>query len=135
MAARLPTEPPARYELTPADGAADTLRLALSGSWRLGAALPTADRVAQELATRGEVRRVVFDSARLERWDSGLLTFLLKLDRLSAARQVALDPGGLPEGARRLLRLAAAVPERAGARRSAPPPARSSPGSASTPSG
>ena len=122
MAARSSTEQPARYELAPEDGAADTLRLALAGSWRLSAALPTADRVAQELATRGAVRRVVLDTARLEGWDSGLLTFLLRLDRLSAARQVALDPGGLPEGARRLLRLAAAVPERAGARRAAAAP-------------
>jgi phospholipid/cholesterol/gamma-HCH transport system permease protein len=50
-------------------------------------------------------------------WDSGLLTFLLRVDAAASAAGVAVDPGGLPEGVGRLLRLATAVPERKGARR------------------
>ena len=122
MAAALTTDPPARYELAP-DDRSGTLRLALSGSWRLRGPLPTADEVDRALAAHAAVRRVVVDGAGLTGWDSGLMTFLLKLDRLSAARQVVLDPGGLPEGALRLLRLATAVPEREGARQSAARPA------------
>ena len=62
---------------------------------------------------------MVFETTGLSSWDSGFLTFLLKLDRLSAKDGLALDHAGLPEGAKRLLRLATAVPERTGARRGA----------------
>jgi phospholipid/cholesterol/gamma-HCH transport system permease protein len=120
MTAALTTDPPARYELAPDDGSG-TLRLVLSGSWRLHGHLPAADAVDRELAARAEARRVVIDAAGLQGWDSGLMTFLLRLERLSALRQVALEPDGLPEGALRLLRLATAVPEHRDAGRDAAP--------------
>jgi phospholipid/cholesterol/gamma-HCH transport system permease protein len=47
------------------------------------------------------------------------VTFLRTLAELCGQRQIALDRAGLPEGVRRLLDLAAAVPERQGARREA----------------
>jgi phospholipid/cholesterol/gamma-HCH transport system permease protein len=118
MATALTSDPPARYELAPDDGSG-TLRLVLSGGWILRSGMPAAEEVDRALAAHAPARRVMVDAAGLEGWDSGLMTFLLRLERLSAARQVTLDLGGLPEGASRLLRLAAAVPERPGARQSA----------------
>lgn len=82
-------------------------------------ALPSAADVRAELQRRQGVRRLRFDTADLGAWDSGLLTFLRRLDEFIAGAAIEADPSGLPEGVRRLLRLAAAVPERAGARRSA----------------
>ena len=89
----------------------------LTGDWRLHGGMPPADRIYEELTAQAPAPRVAFDTTRLGAWDSGLLAFLLKLDRLSAGSGVTFDPSGLPEGVRRLLRLASAVPERADARR------------------
>ena len=122
MAASIESEQAARYRLAPEASGPDALRLSLAGSWRLGGALPRAAEIHQQVAAQGG-RRVVLDGAELAGWDSGLLTFLLELERLSADRQLALDPSGLPEGARRLLRLATAVPARGEGRQAAAPAA------------
>jgi phospholipid/cholesterol/gamma-HCH transport system permease protein len=63
------------------------------------------------------VQRLTFDTQNLEAWDSGLLTFLRKLEELCQQRQIAVHRASLPDGIRRLLDLAAAVPERQGTHR------------------
>ena len=98
-----------------ADGA---VRVRLAGSWRLQDRLPSAASIYHEVEARG-ARRVVFDAEQLSGWDSGLLTFLVKLQQLIATANLETDPSRLPQGVQRLLRLAAAVPERVGARRGA----------------
>lgn len=64
-----------------------------------------------------ERRRLSFDATALGAWNSLLVLFLGKV--LEAARQRGLqaDLNGLPDGARRLLRLSGAVPERHGVRK------------------
>jgi len=64
-----------------------------------------------------EITGVAFDTAELEGWDSGLLTFLLTVIDYCAKRGIAVNREGLPPGVNRLLDLASAVPERKGARR------------------
>ena len=94
-----------------------TLLIRIAGDWTAGNRLPPAGDVEKELAAGAGVRRVAFEAAALGKWDSGLLTFLLKVfDRCSAAG-VAMEKTGLPPGVVRLLDLATAVPERKGARR------------------
>src|SRR5262249_37869519 len=66
--------------------------------------------------------RLVFEAQELTDWDSRLLTFLRQVMEASTHRQMVVDQHGLSEGVRRLLALAAAVPEREGARRGAPRP-------------
>jgi len=110
---------PARCEVLADPSARGTIRLQLSGSWRLTGTLPTASDIERELKERAGVRRVAFDAQGITDWDSGLLTFLRRLEASLALARLQVDPSGLPEGARRLLRLAAAVPERAGVRRAA----------------
>jgi phospholipid/cholesterol/gamma-HCH transport system permease protein len=109
----------AAYAIAPDGSDPSTLRLSLAGSWLLRTGLPSADQVYEELRAKATGRRIVFDTTGLGAWDSGFLTFLLKLERLSAQDELTLDPAGLPDGAKRLLRLATAVPERPGARRGA----------------
>jgi phospholipid/cholesterol/gamma-HCH transport system permease protein len=111
---------PARYEMLADAAAADTIRLRLSGSWRLSRPLPAVGEVQSELERRrGGIRRIVIDARGLTGWDSGLLMFLRRLDGFARGAGLETDASGLPEGVRRLLSLAAAVPERAGARREA----------------
>jgi phospholipid/cholesterol/gamma-HCH transport system permease protein len=93
-----------------------TVRVRLAGSWRLQNRLPPAASVYDQVEAHGGARRVVFDAGQLSGWDSGLLTFLVKLEQLIAKGELEADSSGLPQGVQRLLRLAAAVPERAGAR-------------------
>ena len=108
---------PARYEMLADPAAADTIRLRLSGSWRLTRPLPPVAELERQLEGQSGVRRILVEARDLAGWDSGLLMFLRRLDGFARDAGIETDASGLPEGVRRLLRLAAAVPERAGARR------------------
>jgi phospholipid/cholesterol/gamma-HCH transport system permease protein len=95
----------------------DTLVVSLEGNWKLKAGLPSPAAVARYLDAAESVRRLVLHAGRLGDWDSGLLTFLVGVQRLCESRHIEFDPNALPEGAHRLLKLAFAVPERKGAQR------------------
>jgi phospholipid/cholesterol/gamma-HCH transport system permease protein len=105
-----------RGELTLEQPAADTLKVILSGDWRLGGELPGADKVQQRLADSPGVRHLVFDTRELASWDTGLLTFLMNLGAFCSQQNIRLNRDGLPPGAQRLLELALAVPEKKDAR-------------------
>ncbi len=90
----------------------DTLRVTLCGSWKLGEPLPSTDDVRQKVESTGHIRQITLNAEKLGDWDSGLLTFLRKLWKLCLNSNIALDSSGLPDGARQLLVLAAAVPEK-----------------------
>src|SRR4029450_2028107 len=95
----------------------DTLCVGLAGNWTMEAELPVISGVTQQVESSPQVRRLTFDTQSLQAWDSTLLPFLLKCVALCNERQLACDLSGLPQGIQRLLHLAAAVPERSGARR------------------
>lgn len=103
--------------LTFSDSGAGTLALHLSGDWVLAKQVPSATDVDGRLQQQPAATRVQLDVANVGQWDSRLLTFVLNVTRICEARSVAFDPGTLPDGAERLLRLASAVPEKKGARR------------------
>jgi phospholipid/cholesterol/gamma-HCH transport system permease protein len=96
--------------------AVDTLFVQLSGNWMLQSKVPTAAELQRQLEAETGVRRLVVEARELTGWDSGLVTFLRNGAGVCAQRQIAFHRDGLPEGVRRLLDLAAAVPERQGAR-------------------
>ena len=106
----------ARGEMVMEQPSADTLRVILSGDWKLGGDLPGADKVQQRLEGRPGVRNLVFDTRELAHWDTGLLTFLVNLGTLCSRQKISLNRDGLPQGAQRLLELASAVPEKKDAR-------------------
>ena len=93
------------------------LLIRLGGDWLLAGTRPAAAALLTELADREAPARIEFDTQALCRWDTGLMIFLSAVRRAAESRNAALDTTGLPEGARKLLDLAFAVPERAGARR------------------
>jgi phospholipid/cholesterol/gamma-HCH transport system permease protein len=94
-----------------------TLLLQLSGNWTLHRERPEAAELLRQLGNEADVRHLAFDTRELGAWDSGLLTFLRKIEAFYQQRQVVVDRSGLPDGIQRLLELAAAVPERQGAPR------------------
>jgi phospholipid/cholesterol/gamma-HCH transport system permease protein len=104
------------FELLPT-GTNGVLGVRLAGNWRLQDRLPSAAEAHRAVASQPGVRQLVFDTSGLGAWDTGLLAFLARLRALCAADQIALDPGALPEGVQRLLKLASESPEREGARR------------------
>jgi phospholipid/cholesterol/gamma-HCH transport system permease protein len=94
-----------------------TLFIQMKGDWKIGNPLPSADEVVKKLKAGAGVRQVGFDTSELMAWDSGLLTFLIKVKEFCAQNKIQLEGEGLPEGARGLLKLAFAVAERKGARK------------------
>ena len=101
--------------------ASDGAVLELAGPWQsqLGLAEPTS--ALDELRSRA-IRRVAFDAAGITAWDSGLVTFVLKVLREAANLGIDVDRTGLPDGVQRLVALAEAVPERQTGRNDAQPP-------------
>ena len=94
--------------------APDVLEVRLWGSWRLSEGLPQVGEVEGALEADPALRSVRFDTAQLEAWDSALVTLLDRLARICGERGLELDLGGVPEGARRLVQLASAVPRQPG---------------------
>jgi phospholipid/cholesterol/gamma-HCH transport system permease protein len=87
----------------------DTLLVRLAGDWTLK----------EELNSGPPVQRIAFDTQDLGRWDSGLITFLIKVFDQFSQSQIDTNREGLPDGVRRLLDLAAAVPEKKDAHKEA----------------
>lgn len=99
--------------------AADMLLVKLSGDWKITETLPSTSDVEKSLDSDKGIRRLTFDTKDLGGWDSGLLTFLIKIFETCSKTKIEVVKEGLPEGVRRLIDLATAVPERAGARKEA----------------
>ena len=104
----------ARSELSFSRPINDTLLVRLSGSWRIQDELPSAAEVERQAKSGPRVQRIAFDTREITAWDSGLLTFLIKIIDQSARSKIETDREGLPSGVRRLLDLAEAVPEKKG---------------------
>ena len=95
----------------------DTLLVRLMGSWTIGNKLPSVDDMLEQAEAGSRVQRITFDTKDLTAWDSGLLTFLIKVINHCSRNNIHAEKEGLPHGVQRLLALANAVPERKGARR------------------
>src|SRR5262249_37262124 len=113
---------PARGEVQCERQADDTLILRLVRHWTKRTSAPVVTEVYAQLDASPGAQRLAFEAQELTGWDSRLLTFVRQVMEASTHRQMVVDQHGLPEGVRRLLALAAAVPEREGARRGAPWP-------------
>jgi phospholipid/cholesterol/gamma-HCH transport system permease protein len=95
----------------------DTLVVRLAGSWKITQALPSADEVRVQLESSSEIGQITFDTQELTDWDSGLLTFSIKVIEQCSQNNIQADRQGLPQGVQRLIELAAAVPEKEDARK------------------
>lgn len=94
----------------------DTLEAAIAGDWVLDATTPALETVLTQLDGT-DIKRIVFSTEALGRWDSLLMTELIRLVDYGTKQGIEVDTSTLPEGIQGLLSLVYAVPERAGARR------------------
>ncbi|MFO7813038.1 MAG: ABC transporter permease [Pelovirga sp.] len=100
-----------RFESTDKD-----LLLHLIGDWSYAAGIPAAPPLLSHISNT-TTSTVTFNTEQLQAWDSGLMTFLIELIDHCEQNNILVEKTNLPQGARRLLNLAYAVPERKGARR------------------
>jgi phospholipid/cholesterol/gamma-HCH transport system permease protein len=84
-----------------------------TGDWIARAGLPSIHAVAQAFTTaHGVVKALEFDASGLGRWNSGLMTFVVKCRDLCQQHGVDFRSATLPPGVAALLRLSQAVPEK-----------------------
>ncbi len=92
----------------------DILSINISGEWKIGVVPKEADAILNLIQSEAKVYRITFDTHQLKSWDSGLLTFLLKVIDISSKENITVDKEGLPHGVKKMLSLATALPERKG---------------------
>jgi len=88
----------------------------LAGAWALEDGLPDTARVEEALGGTPPPASVAFDMSALERWDSGVLAFVAKVEDVARDHKVTVKRDGLPPAVQRLLTIAEAVPEKPGTR-------------------
>jgi len=82
------------------------------GAWRIDQPWPSAEGVLKQLDSKNGIQAVAFDLKGVTDWDSSLLTVLLKCIERSEEKRIPVDLDTLPDGIRRLLKLATSVPEK-----------------------
>ena len=95
----------------------EALVLKLKGSWRLSGGINSMDSLFARQELTSIPKRIKVDSSALKEWDSALICFLVELKKRCQTLSIAFDGSDLPEGARRLVDLALAVPEREDSKR------------------
>lgn len=88
----------------------NSLMVTLSGIWQIGINLPEAADIFNQIESNRSIERICFNTGNLNSWDSSLLIFLDKIIKESLRRKIRINQDGLPDGVRRLLKLASAVP-------------------------
>ncbi len=111
-----PDSSPPRFEHRLENG---TLVLTLAGDWLIGRTpvKPSEARALLNGDSAARPERVSYETGALANWDTGLITVLAAIASTAAENDIDNDVGNLPEGAQSLLKLAFAVKEREGARR------------------
>ena len=96
-----------------------SLELQLKGDWIIGTAMPTLSDIKTKLTQHNSFSHLIINSKELGAWDSRLVSFLLILMKEIEKESISTDISTLPSGVQSLLKLATAVPERQGAKKSA----------------
>jgi phospholipid/cholesterol/gamma-HCH transport system permease protein len=96
------------------------LRVRLWGDWRAPGGLPGVEIIKRALSENTAGRSLEFDVSNLTNWDSRLVAFVGRCAGLCREGNIDFRGDKLPDGVRRLLRLAAAVPEKRDAHISLP---------------
>lgn len=109
--------PQAQFHVRPAQTPDQPVKISFQGDWRLETDIPPFETLIAQITDQKPVIGIGFDTTALGRWDSIYLAFLLKLRHYCQTENMPVNVEGLPEGARRILKLSLAVPERQGARR------------------
>jgi phospholipid/cholesterol/gamma-HCH transport system permease protein len=88
-----------------------TLLIKLSGDWQISDGLLSTDEVTSQLNSHPDVAQINISVSQELKWDSGLISFLLKLIRECGHKKINVAREGLPQEAQKLLTLALKVHE------------------------
>ena len=92
--------------------------LKLKGSWSLSEGIASPNSLFENRTLSQQSSPLKLDASSITAWDSALICFLVDLQKHCQRSDITLDVSDLPAGAKRLVNLALAVPEREGAKRS-----------------
>jgi phospholipid/cholesterol/gamma-HCH transport system permease protein len=88
----------------------DVLLAHFSGNWRQMSTPPDLEAFRQALIKDPPLRALEFDTTGLTGWDSRFVAFLGQCVEMASGRHIDVECAGVPEGVRRLLRLADVLP-------------------------
>jgi phospholipid/cholesterol/gamma-HCH transport system permease protein len=71
--------------------ASDTLLVRLTGTWQIGKDLPQAEALLGQIESEAGLQRIAFDTQGLKGWDSGLLTFVVKVTEQLRDRKIVSE--------------------------------------------
>ena len=97
------------YELEQ-DPTSGVLRVRLSGTWTVERGRPAPKELIPLMRSLPRDSRIILEDAGIGHWDSLLVAFVRTTFLIAADGGVSVDASTLPEGARKLIDLAAAVP-------------------------
>jgi phospholipid/cholesterol/gamma-HCH transport system permease protein len=89
-----------------------TLLIKLSGDWQISAGLLSTNEVTSQLNSHPDIVQINISVSQELKWDSGLISFLLKLIRECGHKNINVAREGLPQEAQKLLSLALKVHEK-----------------------
>ncbi len=95
-----------QFDLSPPD----ILIVRLVGNWMLREKLPSPTEIEKKIIANPQIKRMAFDTKGVSDWDTGMMAFLKKILELGDQHRIIIDNEGLPEGAKKLLKLSSAVP-------------------------
>jgi phospholipid/cholesterol/gamma-HCH transport system permease protein len=84
----------------------------LAGNWLTREGLPSVDPIKNEIGSNGSLEVTEFDTRNLERWDSGLIIFVLKCYELAREHNLKFSMESLPAGVSKFLEIYKTAPER-----------------------
>lgn len=82
------------------------LRIELSGEWTISRKIPSFKKLNLDPEALSGYKQVLVHGKDLPAWDSGLLVFLERMKKVCDEKNVKLDLDDLPEGVKRLMKLA-----------------------------
>ena len=87
------------------------LLLSVGGDWSIHQSPPIHDQVTAQLGPASAIRSVRFDFSALQGWDSSLVSCVTQVAMRCRELKIPLETQSVPEGVKRLLAMALAVPE------------------------
>ena len=86
--------------------------LKLSGNWAVTAHLPVIDKVVDAIQQHPDVELLDINATEVTKFDSGLVVWLIKVEKFCKEKNIDFHRANLPEGVQRLFYLSHEVPPR-----------------------
>lgn len=102
----------AKWELEIQYPETSRILLKLSGDWAVTAHLPVITDVVNGIKSHPDVQILDIDATHVSRFDSGLVVWLMKVERFCKQENIDFHRANLPEGVQRLFHLAHEIPPR-----------------------